>query len=109
MVRLSPTSYLNLFSAWGNTLPSNPKKSKQSRLDEVFSGRERIVVLAADHRYFGVVSGLECPREVLSPLLPYVDALMTDPGVLRHSFTSGVGKPVILRSSGCSTTMSVPV
>jgi len=75
----------------------------------VLSGQERIVVLAADHRYFGVVSGLECPKQVLSPLLPYVDALMTDPGVLRHSFSGGVGKPVILRSSGCSTTMSVAV
>jgi len=81
----------------------------QTGLEDVLAGRRRIVVLAADHRYFGVVSGLECPREVLSPLLPYVDALMTDPGVLRHSFPKGVGKPVILRSSGCSTTMNVPV
>jgi len=81
----------------------------QAGLEKVLAGRTRIVVLAADHRYFGVVSGLERPREVLCPLLAYVDALMTDPGVLRHSFRDGVGKPVIVRASGCSTTMSVPV
>jgi len=78
-------------------------------LEEVLAGRKRIVVLAADHRYFGVVSGLERPAEVLTPLLPYVDALMTDPGVLRHSFSEGVQMPVIVRASGCSTTMNVPV
>jgi len=81
----------------------------QTGLEKIFAGRKRIVVLAADHRYFGVVSGLERPGEVLSPLLPYVDALMTDPGVLRHCFREGVGLPVIMRASGCSTTMSVPV
>ena len=81
----------------------------QTGLEKIFAGRKRVVVLAADHRYFGVVSGLERPGEVLSPLLPYVDALMTDPGVLRHYFRDGVGVPVILRASGCSTTMSVPV
>jgi DhnA family fructose-bisphosphate aldolase class Ia len=81
----------------------------QDGLKQVFGGNKRIVVLASDHRYFGVVSGLEKPREVLSPLLPYVDALMTDPGVLRHCFPSGVKCPVILRASGCTTTMNVPV
>jgi DhnA family fructose-bisphosphate aldolase class Ia len=81
----------------------------QTGLEKIFAGRNRVVVLAADHRYFGVVSGLERPGEVLSPLLPYVDALMTDPGVLRHYFRDGVGLPVIVRASGCSTTMSVPV
>ena len=81
----------------------------QNGLDVIFAGHKRIVVLASDHRYFGVVAGLEKPAEVLTPLLPYVDALMTDPGVLRNSFAKGVGKPVILRASGCTTTMSVPV
>ena len=78
-------------------------------LKKIFGSRERIVVLAADHRYFGVVAGLEKPGEVLSPLLQYVDALMTDPGVLRHSFRRSPEKPVIVRSSGCTTTMSIPV
>lgn len=81
----------------------------QIGLEKIFAGRNRIVVLAADHRYFGVVSGLERPAEVLAPLLPYADALMTDPGVLRHYFRDGVSVPVIVRASGCSTTMSVPV
>ncbi len=75
----------------------------------IFEGRERIVVLASDHRYFGVVSGLERPAEVLTPLLEYVDALMTDPGVLRNCFPDGIDRPVILRASGCTTTQSVPV
>lgn len=78
-------------------------------LQKIFGSRQRLMVLAADHRYFGVVSGLERPGEVLSPLLEYVDALMTDPGVLRNYFPKGVNKPVIVRASGCSTTMGVPV
>ncbi len=78
-------------------------------LKSLLGGRERIVVLAADHRYFGVVAGLENPGKVLTPLLPYVDALMTDPGVLRNAFLRSVEKPVIVRASGCTTTMSVPV
>ena len=56
-----------------------------------------------------MVAGLEKPREVLTPLLEHVDVLMTDPGVLRNCFPEGVGKPVILRASGCTSTMSVPV
>lgn len=78
------------------------------RLEQLFGKSDRIVVLAADHRYFGVVAGLEKPGEVLSPLLDFVDVLMTDPGVLRHCFPGGVKKPVILRASGCTTTMSIP-
>ena len=81
----------------------------QDGLKSLFAGRERIVVLAADHRYFGVVAGLESPAKVLTPLLPYVDALMTDPGVLRNAFSRSVENPVILRASGCTTTMSIPV
>ena len=78
-------------------------------LTKLFGGRKRMVVLAADHRYFGVVAGLEKPGEVLTPLLPYVDVLMTDPGVLRHAFPRSLDRPVIVRASGCTTTMSVPV
>ena len=55
-------------------------------VEKLFGKSERIVVLAADHRYFGVVAGLEKPLDVLAPLLPFVDVLMTDPGVLRHQF-----------------------
>lgn len=78
-------------------------------LERLFVKSERIVVLAADHRYFGVVAGLEKPGEVLKPLLPYVDVLMTDPGVVRHAFGGKVDKPVLLRASGCTSTMDVAV
>ncbi|OFV98051.1 MAG: hypothetical protein A3H28_10605 [Acidobacteria bacterium RIFCSPLOWO2_02_FULL_61_28] len=78
-------------------------------MKKLFGGRERVVVLAADHRYFGVVAGLEKPGEVLTPLLPYVDVLMTDPGVLRHAFPRSPENPVIVRASGCTSTMSIPV
>ena len=84
-------------------------KDMSTGLKKIFGESERIVVLAADHRYFGVVAGLEKPGEVLTPLLDYVDVLMTDPGVLRHAFNGRVNLPVILRASGCSTTMNVPV
>lgn len=76
---------------------------------KLFGRSERIVVLASDHRYFGVVAGLERPGQVLKPLLPYVDVLMTDPGVLRNDFGGKVSKPVILRASGCTSTMDVSV
>jgi putative autoinducer-2 (AI-2) aldolase len=76
---------------------------------KLFGRNERIVVLASDHRYFGVVAGLEEPGKVLKPLMPYVDVLMTDPGVLRNDFGGKVSTPVILRASGCSSTMDVAV
>ncbi|MBI4478636.1 MAG: hypothetical protein HY651_01305 [Acidobacteria bacterium] len=78
-------------------------------VERLFGKSKRIVVLAADHRYFGVVAGLEKPRAVLAPLLHYVDVLMTDPGVLRHEFNGKVNKPVLLRASGCTSTMDVAV
>jgi DhnA family fructose-bisphosphate aldolase class Ia len=77
-------------------------------LENLFGKSERIVVLAADHRYFGVVAGLERPGEVLKPLLEYVDVLMTDPGIARNTFGGKVGKPVLMRASGCTSTMDVP-
>jgi DhnA family fructose-bisphosphate aldolase class Ia len=68
-----------------------------------------VVFLAADHRYFGVVAGLEKPNEVLTPLLMHVDVLMTDPGVMRNSFGSKLDIPVMMRASGCTSTMDVTV
>lgn len=78
-------------------------------LEKLFVKAERIVVLAADHRYFGVVAGLEKPGEVLKPLLEYVDVLMTDPGTVRNTFRGKVDKPVLMRASGCTSTMDVTV
>lgn len=78
-------------------------------LERLFGKSKRIVVLASDHRYFGVVAGLEEPGKVLKPLMEYVDVLMTDPGIVRHDFGGKVGKPVLMRASGCSSTMNVTV
>ncbi|MDX6647583.1 MAG: 3-hydroxy-5-phosphonooxypentane-2,4-dione thiolase, partial [Miltoncostaeaceae bacterium] len=78
-------------------------------LATLFPNSDRIVVLAADHRYFGVVAGLERPGEVLTPLLEYVDVLMTDPFIVRTTFGGSVGKPVLMRASGCTSTMNVAV
>lgn len=68
-----------------------------------------VLVLAADHRYFGVVAGLETPARTLYPLVPYVDALMTDPGTWRRCLNKCLDVPVVLRASGCTSTMDVPV
>jgi putative autoinducer-2 (AI-2) aldolase len=78
-------------------------------LKTILGRSEHILVLAADHRYFGVVAGLETPAKTLSPLLPYVDALMTDIGTWRHCVKRGLDVPLILRASGCTSTMDVPV
>jgi DhnA family fructose-bisphosphate aldolase class Ia len=56
-----------------------------------------------------VVSGLEEPGPVLKPLMPYVDVLMTDASVVRHGFGGKVDVPVLMRSSGCTSTMDVNV
>lgn len=78
-------------------------------LNKLLGASGKAVVLATDHRYFGVVNGLETPGEVIRPLLPYVDILMTEPHILRNVFGGHVDKPVLLRASGCSTVMNVSV
>jgi DhnA family fructose-bisphosphate aldolase class Ia len=78
-------------------------------LTKLFGASGKAVVLATDHRYFGVVNGLENPAEVITPLLPYVDVLMTEPHILRNVYGGKVDKPVMLRASGCSSVMNVSV
>lgn len=78
-------------------------------LTKLFGKSGKAVVLATDHRYFGVVNGLEKPAEVITPLLPYVDVLMTDPHILRNVYGKNVPVPVMLRASGCSSVMNVSV
>ncbi len=78
-------------------------------LNRLFGADGKAVVLATDHRYFGVVNGLENPAEVITPLLPYVDVLMTEPHILRNVYGGHVDKPVMLRASGCSTVMNISV
>lgn len=61
----------------------------------------RCVMLAVDHGYFqGPTTGLEKPRDVVAPLLPYADSLMLTRGVLRTSVDAGVRVPIVLRVSG---------
>jgi len=58
-------------------------------------------MLAVDHGYFqGPTTGLEKPRETITPLVPYADCLMLTRGVLRTSVDPDVNVPVVLRVSG---------
>ncbi len=59
------------------------------------------LMLAVDHGYFlGPTRDLEVPRETITPLLPFADALMLTRGVLRTSVDTSSGTPVVLRVSG---------
>ena len=59
------------------------------------------LMLAVDHGYFlGPTRDLEVPRETITPLLPYADALMLTRGVLRTSVDTSSATPVVLRVSG---------
>jgi putative autoinducer-2 (AI-2) aldolase len=58
-------------------------------------------MLAVDHGYFqGPTTGLENPRETITPLLPYADSLMLTRGVLRTSVDPSARVPIVLRASG---------
>ena len=74
----------------------------QNRLSRIIKpDTGRTVMLAVDHGYFlGPTSGLEKPREMVGPLLPYADALMLTRGVLRTSVDPGASVPIVLRVSG---------
>lgn len=61
----------------------------------------RCVMLAVDHGYFqGPTTGLEKPRDVVAPLVPYADSLMLTRGVLRACVDASVRVPIVLRVSG---------
>jgi putative autoinducer-2 (AI-2) aldolase len=61
----------------------------------------RAVMLAVDHGYFlGPTSGLERPRETVTPLLPHADSLMLTRGVLRQCVDPASRVSVVLRVSG---------
>lgn len=74
----------------------------KSRMAGILSPKNgRCVMLAVDHGYFqGPTTGLERPREVVAPLLPYADSLMLTRGVLRASVDPAVRVPIVLRMSG---------
>ncbi|MDD5217863.1 MAG: 3-hydroxy-5-phosphonooxypentane-2,4-dione thiolase [Candidatus Omnitrophica bacterium] len=66
----------------------------------------RCFFMPIDHGYFlGPTRGLEKPGETIRPLLPYFDALFCTRGVLRAAIDPAQGKPIILRVSGCTSTI----
>ncbi len=59
-----------------------------------------------DHGYFlGPTTGLEKPAQTIAPLMPYFDALFCTRGVLRSVIDPMNSKPVVLRVSGCTSTV----
>ncbi len=74
----------------------------KNRLSRIFNPKTgRTVMLAVDHGYFlGPTRKLENPRETITPLLPYADALMLTRGILRTCVDPEAGIPVVLRVSG---------
>lgn len=74
----------------------------KNRLAGILSPKNgRCVMLAVDHGYFqGPTTGLEKPREVVAPLLPYADSLMLTRGVLRTCVDASVRIPIVMRMSG---------
>ncbi len=82
---------------------------KASRLRNIFKKDGRTLMLAADHGYFmGPTTKLEDPRATLTPLLPYVDVLMTTRGVIRNCIDPKSGIPLVLRVSGGPTMAREP-
>jgi 3-hydroxy-5-phosphonooxypentane-2,4-dione thiolase len=78
----------------------------KNRLSQIMGRHDdgRCVMLAVDHGYFlGPTEGLENPREVISPLLPFADSIMLTRGILRTSVRPESCVPVVLRVSGGSS------
>jgi putative autoinducer-2 (AI-2) aldolase len=101
----------------GNKGAAAPKKEDdymdwglRNRLSRVIKPETgRTVMLAVDHGYFlGPTSGLEEPRDVIAPLLPYADALMPTRGVLRTSVDAAAAHatPIVLRVSGTNSILT---
>lgn len=79
-------------------------KTRMSRIFNPKSGKT--VMLAFDHGYImGPTSGLERMDLTVSPLIPYVDALMATRGALRGCIEPTHGKAVVLRSSAGSSVL----
>ncbi|HUV36902.1 MAG TPA: 3-hydroxy-5-phosphonooxypentane-2,4-dione thiolase [Patescibacteria group bacterium] len=74
-------------------------KNRLSRIIKPDTGHT--VMLAVDHGYFlGPTRKLEVPRDTITPLIPYADALMLTRGVLRTSVEPTENLPIVLRVSG---------
>ncbi|MGQ9787757.1 MAG: 3-hydroxy-5-phosphonooxypentane-2,4-dione thiolase [Candidatus Hadarchaeaceae archaeon] len=73
----------------------------KNRLSQLIQHDDRAMFLPIDHGYFqGPTTRLEEPGKTISPLLPYVDAIMLTRGILRSCIVPTVQKPIILRVSG---------
>ncbi|UCF06458.1 MAG: 3-hydroxy-5-phosphonooxypentane-2,4-dione thiolase [bacterium] len=74
----------------------------QNRLSRIIKPETgHALMLAVDHGYFlGPTRKLEVPRETITPLLPYADAVMLTRGILRTSVDPTSDTPVVLRVSG---------
>jgi putative autoinducer-2 (AI-2) aldolase len=77
----------------------------KNRLSQIMGQVDgRCVMLAVDHGYFlGPTEGLENPKEVLTPLLPFADSVMLTRGLLRTCVRPEFRTPVVLRVSGGSS------
>jgi putative autoinducer-2 (AI-2) aldolase len=77
----------------------------KNRLSQIMGQDDsRCVMLAVDHGYFlGPTEGLEAPRVVIGPLLPFADSIMLTRGILRTCVRPESCVPVVLRVSGGSS------
>ena len=74
---------------------------KRNRLSRIIRPDGHTLMLAIDHGYFlGPTTGLEKPRDMVMPLVPYADCLMPTRGVLRNCIDPNIDIPVVLRVSG---------
>ena len=73
----------------------------KNRLSQIMGQDDsRCVMLAVDHGYFlGPTEGLEAPREVIGPLLPFADSIMLTRGILRTCVRPESCVPVVLRDA----------
>lgn len=73
----------------------------ENRLSRIFKEDNKTVMLAVDHGYFlGPITKLENPRETITPLMQYADALMLTRGILRNCIDAKTETPIVLRVSG---------
>jgi putative autoinducer-2 (AI-2) aldolase len=78
----------------------------KNRLSRLIKADGRCFFLPIDHGYFlGPTRCLERPGETIAPLLPWADALFVTRGVLRSAVPHDCPVPVILRVSGCTSTV----
>jgi len=72
-----------------------------NRLSRIIQPDGHVLIMPIDHGYFqGPTTRLEDPRQTVTPLLPYSDALFVTRGVLRSCIDPESNVPIVLRVSG---------